>query len=91
MESRIAILGIIVEDMEATTEINRLLHDCSQYIIGRMGLPYQKAQVNIICIALDAPVNVINTLAGRIGKVKGVSAKTIYSKVMGTETKESGE
>ncbi|MDD7409290.1 MAG: TM1266 family iron-only hydrogenase system putative regulator [Anaerovoracaceae bacterium] len=88
METRIAILGIIVEDIEATGQINELLHGCGQYIIGRMGLPYRQAGVNIICIALDAPQDVINTLAGRIGKVRGVSAKTIYSRVTRPDKEE---
>ncbi|MDD6254425.1 MAG: iron-only hydrogenase system regulator [Eubacteriales bacterium] len=86
METRIAILGIIVDDVESTSRINELLHACGDYIIGRMGIPYRQAGVNIICIALDAPPDVINTLAGRIGKVDGVSAKTIYSRV-----RQSGE
>lgn len=81
METRIAIIGIIIEDPETTGRINELLHGCMDYIIGRMGIPYRKAGVNIICIALDAPQNVINTLAGGIGRLSGVSAKTIYSQV----------
>ncbi len=81
METRIAIIGIIVEDSGTTVRVNELLHDCSEYIIGRMGIPYREADVNIICIALDAPQNVINTLAGEIGRIRGVSAKTIYSQI----------
>ncbi len=81
METRIAIIGIIIEDVDATTQINTLLHDYGMYIIGRMGIPYRERNVNIISIVLDAPNDVINTLAGKIGKVNGVSAKTIYSKV----------
>lgn len=84
MDTRIAIIGIIVEDVDATTEVNELLHDYGMYIIGRMGIPYQQKGVNIISVAIDAPPDVINTLAGKMGKVQGVSAKTIYSKVEGT-------
>ena len=80
METRIAIIGIIVEDADATDTINRLLHDYGSYIIGRMGIPYRSRSVYIISIVLDAPSDVINTLAAKIGRVKGVSAKTIYSK-----------
>ncbi len=84
MDTRIAIIGIIVEDVDATSEVNELLHDYGMYIIGRMGIPYQQKGVNIISVAIDAPPDVINTLAGKMGKVQGVSAKTIYSKVEGT-------
>ena len=80
-ETRIAIIGIIVEDPGTTGRVNELLHGCSEFIIGRMGVPYRDAEVNIICIALDAPQNIINTLAGEIGRIQGVSAKTIYSKI----------
>ncbi len=81
MDTRIAIIGIIVEDVSQTARINELLHDFGDYIIGRMGIPYREREVNIISIVLDAPQDVINTLAGKIGRVEGVSAKTIYSRV----------
>lgn len=81
METRIAIIGIIVEDVDVTGEINDILHDYSMYIIGRMGIPYRERDVNIISIVLDAPNDVINALAGKIGRVRGVSSKTIYSKI----------
>ena len=81
VETRIAIIGIIVEDTAKTARINELLHDYSDYIIGRMGIPYRERSANIISIVLDAPQDMINTLAGKIGKVDGVSAKTIYSRV----------
>ena len=80
METRIAIIGIIIEDPDASEQINRLLHEYGDYIVGRMGIPYRQSNVNIICIVLDSPNDVINTLAGKIGKVRNVSAKTIYSK-----------
>lgn len=79
MDKRIAIISIIVESRESSEEINPLLHDYSDYIIGRMGLPYREKGINIISIAMDAPQDEINTLAGKIGKLKGVSAKTVYS------------
>lgn len=81
METRIAILGIIVEDIDSSVRINDILHDYGMYIIGRMGIPYRERNVNVISIALDAPSDVINTMAGKIGKLPGVSAKTIYSKI----------
>lgn len=80
MDTRIAIIGIIVEDIDATGEVNAIFHDYSMYILGRMGIPYHEKDINIISIALDAPQDVINTMAGRLGKVRGVSAKAVYSK-----------
>ena len=71
---------IIVENSESTAQLNALLHDAGQYIIGRMGLPYRAKGVSIISVVLDAPQDVISALAGRIGRLPGVSAKTAYSK-----------
>ena len=80
METRIAVLAIIIEDMEQVEKLNALLHDCSGYIIGRMGLPYREKGVSIISVVMDAPNDVISTLSGKIGMLPGVSAKTLYSK-----------
>ena len=82
METRVAVMSIIVENPEAVQTINALLHEYGQYIIGRMGLPYRKRNINIISIALDAPQNVTATLSGKIGGLKGVSVKTAYSGVI---------
>ena len=68
METRVALIGIIVENSESTAQLNALLHDAGQYIIGRMGLPYRAKGVNIISVVLDAPQDVISALAGRIGR-----------------------
>lgn len=81
METRIALLSIIIEDTTCVEKMNQLLHDYSKYIIGRMGLPYPQRGVNIISVALDAPQDMINALTGKIGALDGVSAKTTYSKV----------
>lgn len=80
MEKRVAVIAIIVEDPEAAEQINALLHEDSQYIIGRMGIPYHEKNINIISIAIDAPQPVISELSGKIGQLKGVSVKTVYSK-----------
>lgn len=80
METRIAVLGIILEDMAQVEKLNGLLHECGSYIIGRMGIPYREKGVNIISVVLDAPNDVISTLSGKIGMLPGVSAKTLYSK-----------
>lgn len=81
MESRVAIIGIIVENESSVEALNQILHEYGAYIIGRMGIPYQKKGINIISIAVDAPQEVISALSGKLGKLSGVSSKTAYSKV----------
>ena len=81
MESRVAVIGIIVEDGEAVPPLNALLHEYGGYIIGRMGVPYRQKDINIISIAVDAPQDVISALSGKIGSLRGVSATTAYSKI----------
>ena len=86
METRIAVMGIIVENVASVEALNSLLHDYRAYIIGRMGIPYKDKGISIVSIAVDAPQDVISTLAGRVGKLDGISVKTAYSsKVYGTE------
>ncbi len=80
METRVAILSIIVEQPDSVERLNELLHEFREYIIGRMGLPYREKDMNIICVAIDAPQDVTSTLSGKIGQLQGVSAKTVYSK-----------
>lgn len=82
METRVAIIGILVEDRESVEAINAILHRYGGYILGRMGIPYREKNVNIISIAIDAPQDIINTLSGEIGKLNGVSAKTAYSRLV---------
>lgn len=85
METRVAVMSIIVENTDAVEALNKMLHQYGEYIIGRMGIPYRKRNVNIISIALDAPQNAISALAGKIGTLSGVSVKTAYSNVMGND------
>lgn len=80
METRVAIISIIVEDIEAAEKINNLLHDYRKNIIGRMGIPYPAKNISIISVAVDGPMNEISALSGKLGAIKGVSTKTIYSK-----------
>jgi len=80
LETRVALIGIIVEDMEMVERINQILHEYGQYIIGRMGLPYREKNISIISIVVNAEGDMISTLAGKLGMIKGVSVKTIYSK-----------
>lgn len=82
MDTRVAVLGIIVENTDSTESLNALLHEYGNYIIGRMGIPYRERRINIISIAIDAPQDIIATLSGKIGKLSGVSVKTAYSNVI---------
>jgi len=79
METRVAIIAIIIEDIESATAVNNILHEYAQYIIGRMGLPYRQRMINIISIVVDAPHDVISAMSGKIGRLKGVNAKAVYS------------
>lgn len=79
METRVAILAIIVSKNESAEKINALLHEYGSYIIGRMGIPYREKNKNIISVVMDAPQDAINSLAGKIGRIDGVTAKTLYS------------
>ncbi len=81
MESRVAVLSIIVGNEDAVGEVNELLHRYGRFIIGRMGIPYRQKNVNIICIAIDAPNDEINALTGALGRIDGIIAKAAYSKV----------
>ena len=82
METRIALIGIIVESTESVERLNHLLHEYGSHIIGRMGIPYREKGINIISVAIDAPQDVISSLSGKIGHLSGVSAKTAYSNVI---------
>ncbi|MCM1054774.1 MAG: iron-only hydrogenase system regulator [Bacteroides sp.] len=79
METRVAVIGIIVEDENSVSELNNILHDYGSCIIGRMGVPYRSKGINIISLAVDAPQDTISALSGKIGRIKGVSAKAAYS------------
>lgn len=80
METRVAVMSILVENSDTAEKLNAVLHAYNQYIVGRMGIPYRKRGINIISIALDAPQDVISALAGKIGNLPGVSVKTAYSR-----------
>lgn len=82
METRVAVIGIIVEDEDSVEALNALLHEYGRYVIGRMGVPYRARGVNVISVAVDAPSDVISAFAGKVGALSGVSAKTAYSNVI---------
>ena len=79
MDTRVAVMSIIVENGDMVEKLNGILHEYGEFIIGRMGIPYRKRRVNIIAIALDAPQNTISAMAGKIGCLNGISVKTAYS------------
>lgn len=78
-QSRVAVIGIVVEDYSSAEALNDILHQYGAYIIGRMGIPYREKKINIISVAVDAPQNVISAMSGKIGRLPGVSAKTAYA------------
>ncbi len=79
-ENRLAVISVIVADREASPSVNALLTEFGEYIIGRMGVPYKEKCVSVISVAMDAPAEVINKLTGKIGMLKGVTAKTLMHK-----------
>lgn len=80
MDTRIAVISIIVENLESSAKVNNLLHENAKYLIGRMGIPYRKRNLSIISVIIDAPLNAINTLTGKLGMIEGINAKTLYTK-----------
>ena len=80
MPNKLAVVGIIIEDIDSVDRINALLHDFGDYIIGRMGIPYRQRNVNVISVVMDAPIEIINSLSGKLGMVKGVSSKVLSAK-----------
>jgi len=82
METRIAVVSIIVENTEVSDELNAIIHDYGQYVIGRMGIPYRKHGISVICIVMDAPNDVINSFSGKVGMLSGVTIKTAYSRIL---------
>lgn len=88
VETRVAIIGIIIEDDDSVEKLNSILHGYGKYIIGRMGLPYRARDINIISIAVDAPQDIISALSGKLGKLPGVTTKAVYSKVNSKKEEE---
>ncbi|MCH5203541.1 MAG: iron-only hydrogenase system regulator [Oscillospiraceae bacterium] len=79
-EKRVAIISMIISDNSSVTSVNDLLHEYGQYIQGRMGLPYRERGLNIICVVIDAPADIISALSGKLGRLSGVTSKAVYSK-----------
>ena len=79
METRVAVIGIILEKPDSVEKMNAVIHEYSEYIVGRMGIPYRQKGINIISIAVDAPQDIISAFSGKIGRIEGVTAKAAYS------------
>ena len=79
LETRVAVMSIIVENPDSVERLNGILHEYGEFIIGRMGLPYRKRKISIISVAMDAPGSIISALSGKVGRLKGVTAKTVYA------------
>ena len=80
MENKLAVIAVIVEDYSATERVNRLLHDVRDYVVGRLGVPYREKNVSVISVILDAPMEKINSLSGKLGMIQGVSSKVLVTK-----------
>lgn len=85
MSSRVGVISIIVEDVSSVEALNSILHNYGEYIIGRMGIPYREKNISVISVMIDAPQDVISSLSGKIGNLKGVSAKTVLSNIKSDE------
>ncbi|MBQ7986079.1 MAG: iron-only hydrogenase system regulator [Clostridia bacterium] len=81
METKVALIGIVVENFDSVTKLNDILHAYGDVIIGRMGIPYKEREVSIISVAVDATEDTISAMAGKIGKLPGISSKTVYAKM----------
>jgi putative iron-only hydrogenase system regulator len=90
METRIALVGIVVENTDSVEKLNAILHEYGEYIVGRMGIPYHKRHVSVISVVLDAPNDVISALSGKLGMLPNVSTKTVYSKVFQNDDQAGG-
>lgn len=82
MDSRVAVIAIIIEDINSAEQVNAILHEYGEHIIGRMGIPYRSRKINLISVAVDAPQDTISAISGKIGRLKGVSAKTVLSQIV---------
>ena len=89
MQTRVAVMSIILNDSERAGEVNALLHAYNEYVIGRMGIPYRQRNIHIISVAVDAPQDAISAMAGKLGRIAGVNIKTAYSNFTSDNTEEA--
>lgn len=88
METRIALIGIVVENRDSAQKMNEVLHEYGEFIIGRMGIPYAKRNVSVVSVVVDAPNDTISALSGKLGMIPHVNSKTVYSKIASSQDKE---
>lgn len=81
METRIALIGIVIENRDSTKRLNDVLHEYGEFIVGRMGIPYHKRNISVISIIIDAPSDTISALSGKLGMIPNINIKTVYSKL----------
>lgn len=80
MDTRLGIVGIVIEELEAAKQVNEILHQYSNIIVGRMGIPYKERGVSIISLMVDGNMDQISAMTGKIGKLENVSVKTALTK-----------
>jgi len=88
VETRIALIGIVVENRDSAQKMNEVLHEYGEFIIGRMGIPYAKRNVSVVSVVVDAPNDTISALSGKLGMIPHVNSKTVYSKIASSQDKE---
>jgi len=88
METRIALIGIVIENRESTKKLNDILHEYGEFIVGRMGIPYRKRNISVISLVIDAPSDTISALSGKLGMIPYINIKTVYSKLPASIDKE---
>lgn len=81
MENRVALIGIVVENYDSVSRLNDILHEYGSCIIGRMGIPYEKRGVSVISVAVDASEDTISAMSGKIGRLDGITSKTVYARL----------
>ena len=88
MDSRIAVIGIIVENINSVELLNAIIHEYRDIILGRMGVPHRKRSLCIVSLAVDGPAQSINALSGKIGRLPGVTVKTAYASLPLSDEKD---
>lgn len=80
MDKRVGVVAIVVEDMSSVPELNLILHNYSNIVVGRMGIPYKEREVSVISLIVDGTMDEISALTGKIGKLSGVNVKSAITK-----------
>lgn len=80
-DKRVAMISIIINELQASERVNAILHEFAPYIVGRMGIPYRERNISLISVVMDAANDTINMLTGKLGMIEGIKAKTMFSKL----------